>query len=137
MCLILIGFALITALKVPETTPVKNEPEFICGNTFLSMKQELLEDMDGYKLFSRNCTSCHSLYKNIIGPELGTVAGRRDSLWITQWVWDSEALRKKDDVAQNMYLEYNKIPCVKHNHFTKEDMSDLMTFLQEQNKVSK
>lgn len=135
----LVVILIFAALVVPE----KNLAERIlpggCAtittDSYLPTHPPILKDLEGYKLYSQNCSPCHGVYKKIIGPELGQVAGRRDSLWITEWVRDNELLRETDTVAQNVFLEYNKTVCIKNRHFTKTDMSDLMMFLQEQNKI--
>jgi hypothetical protein len=136
LCSILLVVLMIAALNVPDRE-LPEEPVFGCGMIDSYYDNHIiLTDLKGYQIFNQNCMACHGVYKRIIGPGLATVAGRRDSLWITQWIQDNELLRSKDQIAQELYLEYNETQCLK-NDFSKTDMSDLMTFLHEQNKVSK
>ncbi|MCR9252765.1 MAG: cytochrome c [bacterium] len=136
----LVVILIFAALVVPEKYLAERLLPGGCAtittDSYLPTHPPILKDLEGYKLYSRNCSPCHGVYNKIIGPALGQVAGRRDSLWITQWIQDNELLRSKDQIAQELYLEYNETQCLK-NDFSKTDMSDLMTFLYEQNKVSK
>ncbi len=137
----LVVILIFAALVVPEKYLAERLLPGGCAtittDSYLPTHPPILKDLEGYKLYSRNCSPCHGVYNKIIGPELGQVAGRRDSLWITEWVRDNELLRETDTAAQNVFLEYNKAVCLRIRNFSEKDMSDLMTFLQEQNKVSR
>lgn len=96
LCSILLVVLMIAALNVPDRE-LRPEPVLGCGVIDSDYDNHIiLKDLKGYQVFNQNCMACHGVYKKIIGPGLATVAERRDSLWITQWIQDNELLRSTD-----------------------------------------
>ena len=61
----------------------------------------------GQDLFKTNCTACHALDKQVIGPALGGVVDRLkkeqnlDTDWLHKWIKDNRALRASGDKYAN------------------------------------
>ena len=55
---------------------------------------------NGEKLFKANCTACHALDKQLVGPALGGVVDRLkkeqnlDTDWLNKWIKDNKSLRE-------------------------------------------
>ncbi len=64
---------------------------------------------DGAALFSGNCTSCHAVGKEVLGPDLKDVSKRRNLEWITKWVKNSGAvIASGDPYATSLFAKFNK-----------------------------
>src|ERR1035438_6689355 len=64
---------------------------------------------DGAALFSSNCTSCHGIGKEVLGPDLKDVSKRRQIDWILKWVKNSSAvIASGDPYATALFAKYNK-----------------------------
>ena len=66
---------------------------------------------NGEKLFKADCSACHALDKQLVGPALGGVVDRLkkeqnlDTDWLHKWIKDNEALRKSGDKYANEVFE--------------------------------
>jgi len=62
---------------------------------------------EGKKLFEANCTSCHKVDKEVVGPALQGIDKRRDIGWIIKWVKNPQAVIKSGDAyAVALYKKY-------------------------------
>jgi mono/diheme cytochrome c family protein len=61
---------------------------------------------NGEKLFKANCTACHALDKQVVGPALKGVVERLkseqglDTEWLHKWIKDNKALRASGDKTE-------------------------------------
>jgi mono/diheme cytochrome c family protein len=64
----------------------------------------------GEALFKANCTSCHAVDKQVIGPALGPVmTSETDDKWLYKWVQNNQALiAAKDAKAVAIYNQFNQ-----------------------------
>lgn len=92
---------------------VVNPETFACGvvdeyDAYLSAN-DLTVNHPGRTIFENNCTVCHAVNQAVVGPALGGVSERRDSLWIVQMIRNSEKLIASGDAtAINLYRAYNQ-----------------------------
>ncbi|MEG1592254.1 MAG: c-type cytochrome, partial [Chryseobacterium sp.] len=70
---------------------------------------------NGEKLFKANCTACHALDKQVVGPALKGVVDRLktehglDTDWLHKWIKDNKALRASGDkYANEVFEKFNK-----------------------------
>lgn len=64
---------------------------------------------EGKTLFTNNCTVCHAINDQVVGPALRNVHERRDLAWLQRFIKNSQAvIQSGDDYAVNLYNEYNK-----------------------------
>lgn len=62
---------------------------------------------EGKKLFQANCSSCHAVDKEVVGPALQGIEKRRDIGWILKWVKNPQAVIKSGDAyAVALYNKY-------------------------------
>ena len=71
---------------------------------------------NGEKLFKANCTACHALDKQLVGPALGGVVDKvktEQNLgadWLHKWIKDNKALRASGDkYANELFEKFNKV----------------------------
>ena len=63
----------------------------------------------GDALFKGNCTQCHAVNEQIVGPALGGISKRRPISWIIPWIKNSTKLvASGDDYAVALYNKFNK-----------------------------
>ena len=89
----------------------------------------------GQELFKANCTACHALDKQMIGPALGGVVDRLKSDqglekdWLHKWIKDNKALRATGDVyANKVYEEFNKVEMLAFPNLSEQDIDDILEF---------
>ncbi|WP_407402783.1 c-type cytochrome [Chryseobacterium sp.] len=90
---------------------------------------------NGEKLFKANCTACHALDKQIIGPALGGVVERLkseqglDTTWLHKWIKDNKALRASGDkYAIEVFEKFNKTEMQQFPNLTDKDVDDILAF---------
>jgi cytochrome c oxidase subunit 2 len=86
---------------------------------------------DGAKLFSANCTSCHSINEKVVGPPLKNVHKKYDEAWIIKWVKNSQEFIKSGDAkAVKVFEENNKIPMTSFANFTDIQIKSIVAFIK-------
>ncbi len=90
---------------------------------------------NGEKLFKANCTACHALDKQIIGPALGGVVDRLkseqnlDTDWLHKWIKDNKALRASGDkYANEVFEKFNKTEMLTFPNLSDQDITDILEF---------
>ena len=63
----------------------------------------------GDALFKGNCTQCHAVGEQVVGPALGGISKRRPISWIIPWIKNStKVVASGDDYAVALYNKFNK-----------------------------
>ncbi len=63
----------------------------------------------GDALFKGNCTQCHAVNEQVVGPALGGITKRRPLAWILPWVKNSsKVVAGGDEYAVALYNKFNK-----------------------------
>ncbi|UOU99195.1 c-type cytochrome [Chryseobacterium daecheongense] len=90
---------------------------------------------NGEKLFKANCTACHALDKQVIGPPLKGVVERLkseqglDTEWLHKWIKDNKALRASGDkYANEVFEKFNKTEMLQFPNLTDKDIDDILAF---------
>ncbi|CAM2931138.1 quinol:cytochrome C oxidoreductase [Chryseobacterium flavum] len=90
---------------------------------------------NGEKLFKANCTACHALDKQVIGPPLKGVVervkteGGVDKDWLHKWIKDNKALRASGDkYANEIFEKYNKTEMQVFPNLSDKDIDDILAF---------
>lgn len=90
---------------------------------------------NGEKLFKANCTACHALDKQMIGPALGGVVERLQTEqnlgedWLHKWIKDNKALRESGDkYAIEVYEKFNKVEMTAFSNLSDTDISDILAY---------
>ncbi|UFH30698.1 c-type cytochrome [Chryseobacterium sp. C-71] len=90
---------------------------------------------NGEKLFKANCTACHALDKQVVGPALKGVVERLkseqglDTEWLHKWIKDNKALRASGDkYANEVFEKYNKTEMQVFPNLTDKDIDDILEY---------
>ena len=63
----------------------------------------------GDALFKGNCTQCHAINEQVVGPALSGITKRRTIAWLIPWIKNSsKVVASGDDYAVTLYNKYNK-----------------------------
>lgn len=90
---------------------------------------------NGEKLFKANCTACHALDKQMVGPALGGVVDRLkkdqnlDTDWLHKWIKDNKALRASGDkYANEVFEKFNKTEMTVFSSLSDQDINDILAY---------
>ena len=63
----------------------------------------------GDALFKGNCTQCHAVNEQVVGPALSGITKRRPIAWLIPWIKNSsKVVASGDEYAVALYNKYNK-----------------------------
>ncbi|WP_447642854.1 MULTISPECIES: c-type cytochrome [Chitinophagaceae] len=86
----------------------------------------------GQAIFSQNCTSCHAVGKQVVGPDLMNVDQLRSQDWIINFVHSSQTVIKSGDTAAvRLYGEFNKTLMPDHPQLSKEDIINIIAYIKD------
>ncbi|WP_185851039.1 c-type cytochrome [Blattabacterium cuenoti] len=88
---------------------------------------------NGFELFKKNCTSCHSidLEKKMIGPALSGITEKRSREWLHKWIINNKSLRDKGDKeALAIYKEYGNIEMNLFTQLSEKQVDDILFFIK-------
>lgn len=86
----------------------------------------------GQALFSQNCTSCHAVGKQVVGPDLINIDQQRSEQWIINFVHSSQSVIKGGDTAAvRLYEEFNKTLMPDHPHLSNQDIVNIIAYIKE------
>ena len=89
----------------------------------------------GQELFKANCTACHALDKQLVGPALGGVVERLkkdqglEKDWFHKWIKDNKAFRASGDkYANEVYNKFNKTEMTQFPSLSDTDIDDILAY---------
>ena len=86
---------------------------------------------EGKKLFEANCTSCHQVYSEVVGPALKDVDKRRDEAWIIKWVKNSQAVIKSGDAyAVALANKYNNAVMTSFGSLKDAEIKSILAYIK-------
>ena len=89
----------------------------------------------GKQIFQSQCTACHSVNSQLVGPALAGVEKRRDIDWITHFVRSSQAVIKGGDpYANGLFNKFNKIVMPDHPDLTDAQIKDIVAYIVSESK---
>ncbi|WP_183578861.1 cytochrome c3 family protein [Mucilaginibacter sp. X5P1] len=86
----------------------------------------------GEALFKANCTTCHKIESQLVGPALGPlVTAETDDKWLTKWIQNNQALiAAKDERALKIYNQFNQQGMTVFGSFTDGDVADILAYIR-------
>jgi len=87
----------------------------------------------GEALFKANCTTCHKVESQLVGPALGPlVTSETDDKWLTKWVENNQALiAAKDPKALTIYNKFNQQGMTVFGSFTDGDVANILAYIRD------
>lgn len=90
---------------------------------------------NGEKLFKANCTACHALDKQLVGPALKGVVARLETEqglgkdWLHKWIKNNKELRASGDkYANEVFEKFNKTEMLVFPNLTDKDIDDILAY---------
>ena len=89
----------------------------------------------GEALFKTNCSACHALDKQMVGPALGGVVDRLKTEqnlgvdWFQKWIKDNKALRASGDkYANEVFEKFKKVEMTAFPSLSDQDVADILEY---------
>jgi mono/diheme cytochrome c family protein len=105
----------------------------VAGFAFLGFSAHAQGDATkGEALFKANCTSCHAVAKQVIGPALGpTITEETDDKWLTKWVENNQSLiAAKDQKALKIFNQFNQQSMTVFGQFSDADVANILAYVR-------
>jgi len=91
---------------------------------------------DGAAIFKQNCTACHAIDKQVIGPALKDVHKRRDEAWLLKFIRNSTAvINSGDPYAVQLYEKYNKTQMNSFEFLSEDEIKAVLTYIIEKSEA--
>lgn len=87
--------------------------------------------LEGKKLFSGQCSKCHELDRQNVGPALASVTDRRPVSWLLAWIEDSQTvIQEGDEYGQYLYQSYDNYVMPPFDFLSREDKLSILAYIQ-------
>jgi cytochrome c2 len=92
------------------------------------VKEDTLKS--GEKLFLANCSSCHFICKQSIGPALAGINKRRDRDWLLKFIRNSQqVIGSGDAYAQHLFDNFNSAVMPNFENLSDEEIIRILKFI--------
>ncbi len=93
------------------------------------------QSADAGKPHFQVCAACHTIGGGkLIGPDLKDIGDQRDEAWLIKFIQNSqEVIQSGDEVAVQLFAEYNNIP-MPPNNLTDDQVRDLLAYIEAESK---
>ncbi|MGK7397813.1 MAG: c-type cytochrome [Candidatus Cyclobacteriaceae bacterium M3_2C_046] len=90
----------------------------------------------GQTLFENNCTVCHQVHQQLVGPALADVTQRRPLPWLISFIKNSQkVIQSGDDYAVELYNQYNKVLMPSFD-FSDEEVLNILAYIKQQSEAA-
>ena len=106
----------------------------VAGFAILGLSAHAQGDVSkGEALFKANCTTCHAVDKQVIGPALGTqLTSETDDKWLIKWVQNNQALiAAKDPKALKIYNQFNQQGMTVFGSLSDADVTNILAYVRD------
>lgn len=96
---------------------------------------ELSGDIDeslantGSILYQQKCTACHKLGEKFVGPPPNGILNRRSPEWVMNMILNPEVMLKEDQLAKDLFMEFNGAPMANQG-LTQEEARSILEFFR-------
>ena len=104
-------------------------------STSASVHAQTGDPSNGEKIFKANCTACHALDKQVVGPALGGIVAKVKADanvgpdWLHKWIKDNKTLRASGDkYANEIFVKFNKVEMPQFPSLTDKDIDDILAY---------
>ena len=116
---------------------------FLFFSIFSFAQDEIKGDaVKGKELFNKNCTACHKMGAQLVGPDLTGVVSRlkKDQNigreWFQKWIKDNKAFRASGDkYANEVFEKFKKSEMQQFPNLSDQDVDDILTYAEDPTKV--
>jgi mono/diheme cytochrome c family protein len=91
---------------------------------------------DGAAIFKQNCTACHAIDKQVVGPALKDVHKRRDEAWLIKFIKNSTAvINGGDKYAVDLYNKFNKTQMPAFDYLQDDEIKAVIAYIVEKSEA--
>ncbi len=84
----------------------------------------------GQVLFSQNCTSCHQIKTDGIGPRLSGITSITSAAWVKKFIKNSQdVIAAGDERATQVFLKYKKVIMPSYSHLQEAEINAIVDYL--------
>jgi len=84
----------------------------------------------GQVLFTQNCSGCHQIGVNAIGPRLSGITSVTSPAWVKKFIKNSQAfIATGDERATQVFLKYKKAVMPAYNHLPETELDAIVDYL--------
>lgn len=140
LSLCLAGFTLLKGAIIQNSSEVisAKETSDVSSSTDLPLVNEENKEsrLRGEVLFKSNCTTCHGISRQQIGPKLQEICDKypeeADKQWLYNWIRNSPKMIfvDKDPRAIELWESNKKIAMNPFPNFTDQDLQDILEYIQ-------
>ncbi len=124
----------ISASYAQDSTAVEAPPE-AAGASADGIPTDDATISGGKTLFNNNCTVCHAINDQVVGPALKNVHERRDLAWLEKFIKNSQSvIQSGDDYAVNLYNEFNKTLMPSFD-FSDEQITSIVAYIKSESQA--
>jgi cytochrome c oxidase cbb3-type subunit III len=104
----------------------------VAGLLLMGSTAQAQDAVAGKAIFEGNCTACHSLDADVVGPALKDVHKRRGDEWLTKFIKNSQELVQAGDKdAVEVYEKFNKVPMPAFGtSLSDDDVANVIAFIK-------
>ena len=85
----------------------------------------------GQILFTQNCTSCHQIKVDGIGPKLSGITTITSPIWVKKIIQNSQyVIASGDERASQLFIKYKKAVMPSFNHLDEKEIDAIVDYLQ-------
>ena len=93
----------------------------------LEVDEQMVEQ--GSVLYSQKCTACHKIGETFIGPPPNGILKRRTPAWVMNMILNPEVMLKEDQLAKDLFMEFNGAPMANQG-LTKEEARSILEYFR-------
>ena len=84
----------------------------------------------GQALFTQNCTSCHQIKTDGIGPKLSGITSITSPAWVKKFIKNSQdVIAAGDERATQVFLKYKKAIMPSYSHLEEKELDAIVDYL--------
>lgn len=92
---------------------------------------------EGSSIFNNNCTVCHAIDAQVIGPALKGVTERRPLPWLISFISNSQkVISSGDEYAVQLFNEYNKTVMPPFTSLSEEQITSVLAYIQSESNAA-
>lgn len=107
---------------------------FLSISTYAQNADSLAADPEvisqGESLFKANCSACHRMHEQLVGPPLANISERRPLDWINAFIRNSQqVIQSGDQYAVDLFNEYNQTVMTPFD-FSDEELNSILAYIK-------
>ena len=87
---------------------------------------------EGKKIFDSNCSQCHAVHEQVVGPQLSAVYERQSIDWLHNFIkYPEKTINSGDPHAVELFKEFQQV-MPNHDFLTDADINAILSYVQDE-----